>query len=253
MTTIELMDLTFNQDLSEFDQHKIVSDLTDKFEPQLLNLLLKSVDKYIEEKNNFLISYYFWDKRYTKYQKTKFTFLGTFDETTLTANEEDEVSKGIPNRLSQELKPLKELQLLVYNLINTNKSNTTASGDDVSSMVEQFLKPLSGYLKQRKIMKEKEYQDLLESTIYLVKNNEPPKQIQPIGRTKLTAEFIRYTFHCLFSHYNIGHNNVLRKKWQLFLHSIFIQFASHGPNTTIKNFSSYPKNYEDVLRSIEYK
>ena len=123
--------------------------------------------------------------------------------------------------------------------------------NDIMNAVRKRLDFFSGYnLKNEKIMKDEDYNTLIELIeCFIVSKEIPslPKKMNP----NLMLSYIRYTFYLLWNDINL--NNPLRNSWVEFLHAVF-DFKDTQPTTTSRKFSEQPKNYDnDIKHMIQNK
>ena len=108
---------------------------------------------------------------------------------------------------------------------------------------------LKGTWNKNKIMKDEEYERLIEYTNYLIVHDEIPSGIIMIPQTNVSDAFLRKTFHGLYKHFKQTAN---RETWVIFLHEVFQQFTCEI-STTLAKFSRYvdSSNYDNDKKLIE--
>jgi hypothetical protein len=112
----------------------------------------------------------------------------------------------------------------------------------------EYLEFLSGCnVHNEKIMSDTDFHSLKDYTFHLIEFKTVPKKIKPIPQTKISSDFIRYTFYQI--QFNIyGKKNQVRNIWIDFLHNVFGQFKEIEKNTTYQKFATRPKSYQQDIR-----
>ena len=138
----------------------------------------------------------------------------------------------------------KFLDELISQRTALTKSHPTEYGEiaDKSKRVVNALAPLKGnnFLGQ-KIMSTKEFDRLLNYTLYLVEHEKSPKNIVPIS-ADIPNQFIRRTFFLLHKSF---YKRQRREYWFDFLREVFTQFNSATEKSLKSHFSSYTGNFDN--------
>jgi len=117
------------------------------------------------------------------------------------------------------------------------------------SLVLKLIAFLAGYNRHnKKIMSNDEFERLKFYIFALIDTGKIPEDIQPIAKTGITNEYLRYTFYLI--HVELYTSRPIRPEWIDLLHAIFTQFNEVEKETTRKKFSSIPTFYTTDLRFL---
>ena len=118
---------------------------------------------------------------------------------------------------------------------------------DQIKVVKSHLDFLTGYINNEKIMKDDDYENLIQYiTTFLTEKKVPV--ISARIRTNTTQVFLRYTFYLMYKDLKLKQPS--RNAWVSLLHAIFPQFNDTDESVTYKKFSTKPDLYDSDKKSI---
>jgi len=118
---------------------------------------------------------------------------------------------------------------------------------DQIKVVKSHLDFLTGYVNNEKIMKDDDYENLIQYiTAFLTEKKVPV--ISARIRTNTTQVFLRYTFYLMYKDLNLKQPS--RNSWVCLLHAIFPQFDNTAETTTSSKFSTKPDLYDTDKKRI---
>ena len=118
---------------------------------------------------------------------------------------------------------------------------------DQIKVVKSHLDFLTGYINNEKIMKDDDYENLIQFiTSFLTEKKVPV--ISARIRTNTTQVFLRYTFYLMYKDLKLKQPS--RNAWVSLLHAIFPQFDDTDESVTYKKFSTKPDLYDSDKKSI---
>ena len=118
------------------------------------------------------------------------------------------------------------------------------------STARTFLYFLSGNNpQQNKIMKDDDYNRLLQYVDTLIENEKLPVEIKKIPQINVSNGMIRYTFYLI--HKELFTTKTIKPVWIDFIHAVFEQFNKTEWNTTKTKFSAKPSNYQHDMRVMK--
>ena len=118
---------------------------------------------------------------------------------------------------------------------------------DQIKVVKSHLDFLTGYINNEKIMKDDDYENLIQYiTAFLTEKKVPV--ISARIRTNTTQVFLRYTFYLIYKDLNLKQPS--RDSWVSLLHAIFPQFDNTAETTTSSKFSTKPDLYDTDKKRI---
>lgn len=118
---------------------------------------------------------------------------------------------------------------------------------DQIKVVKSHLDFLTGYINNEKIMKDDDYENLIQYiTTFLTEKKVPA--ISARIRTNTTQVFLRYTFYLMYKDLKLKQPS--RNAWVSLLHAIFPQFNDTDESVTYKKFSTKPDLYDSDKKSI---
>lgn len=118
---------------------------------------------------------------------------------------------------------------------------------DQIKVVKSHLDFLTGYINNEKIMKDDDYENLIQYiTTFLTEKKVPV--ISARIRTNTTQVFLRYTFYLMYKDLKLKQPS--RNAWVSLLHAIFPQFDDTDESVTYKKFSTKPDLYDSDKKSI---
>lgn len=113
-----------------------------------------------------------------------------------------------------------------------------------------FLNFFSGNNPQQdKIMKDDDYNRLLQMVDFLIENEKLPDKINKISQINISTGMIRYTFYLI--HKELYTTKNIKPEWIDFLHAVFEQFKNIEWNTTKTKFSVKPSSYQHDMKSMK--
>lgn len=118
---------------------------------------------------------------------------------------------------------------------------------DQIKVVKSHLDFLTGYINNEKIMKDDDYENLIQ----FIKSFLTEKKVPVISariRTNTTQVFLRYTFYLMYKDLKLKQPS--RNAWVSLLHAIFPQFDDTDESVTYKKFSTKPDLYDSDKKSI---
>ena len=259
MTNQKLISLTVTQFLqavlsskltAKLDKLTYINFITNNHDPKLLEILLVDIDALIDEEQKQiedrlnqapqpppgLSPVQLWQYQDSAYRNPQ------------TKKSLSEISVLI----SETLKPLLETRYLVESILGEQRISQDVKNEGKRAMVTEFLKPLSGTWQNDKILSSEDFEELLNLATYLVESEKLPKVTLRVKRTKVSANFILYTFFLLYRKIYSGNNLEMRKTWLKMLKQIFEQLATFEDNTLYGIFSTRPPAYDQDLKSITF-
>ncbi len=146
-----------------------------------------------------------------------------------------DVEPDAEQELRKKLKPLHK----------TNKTTLDAQ----RQQAQEFLKHFSGHnVQQQKIMRDADYNRLLQYTFHLIEHQKLPKDIKQIPTIGLSGNHIRYTYYQM--HKAFYGTNEIKAIWIDFLQQVFQQLSSQDWRTLKTKFSTKLAKYQHDIKSM---
>ena len=102
---------------------------------------------------------------------------------------------------------------------------------------------------QRKIMKDTDFDRLIQFTYELIETDKVPFIAPAICQIDLTNHMIRYTYYLI--HKELYGTKQIKDHWIDFIHKVFAQFQGTETTTTRIKFSVKPPKYEAIKSDMK--
>jgi hypothetical protein len=239
------------------DKIAYISFITNDHDLKLLRILMHDIDSLIKKERKSLELFYSKDPSTDipsgltpvmlwKYQDEQYR------KSLIEPQPNKKSQVEISNLIKEDIEPLFELRTQVEAIINELEIVPNVILDDKRDMILEILKPLSGIWGNERILGPNDFEELITLTTYLINNKELPTLTLKVKKTKISNNFILFTFFRLYRSLYPGNNRLLRELWLNMIKQIFNQLSNHEDGTLYRIFSTKPVTYEQDLRSIDF-